>query len=334
MVDTTVRVFSKHTGLPLVQQEASPSAPVEYNLLKSAYKHPSGDLYMEVPSGTYYQFSVTNEEFFSVLSVVDGVNALPLLSNGVASSEQATEFLTRRGMQSLLRDYTKTSEAALETGLDPLHLMEMMAFLKANELMSTNAADAVRTYALEKSEVAGLWYFSSMAQSVMSGDARYEDIKVIGPALLRRHYDLEGLSARLADLAWSNAPLDYDASHLLGVIERRMKSGMDTAVGDALLTLIAHFGGDVVLKLKNPVPLRHAVYSDATKKEAIACFPYADEVFDLLPDAEVSFTSLVTMQGNDIPVSTVVDGLKAGRNASQIIAMNAGVEAALTDGWL
>lgn len=334
MVDTSVRVFSKHTGLPLVQQEESSSVPVVYKLLKSAHKYPDSDLYMEVPSGIYYEFSVTNEEFFSVLSVVDGVNALPLLSNGVTSAEQAREFLTRRGIQSLLRDYTKASEAALETGLGPLHLIEMMGFLTANERMSINAADAVRTYALEKSEVSGLWYYNSMAQSVISGDARYEDIKLIGAALLRRHYDLEALSARLADLAWSNAPLGYDASHLLRVIERRMESGMDSELGNSLLALMAHFGGDVALKLKNPVQLRHAVYSEASKEDAVACFPYADKVFDLLPDAEVSFTSLVAMRDQGIPVNMVVDGLKAERNASQIIAMHAGVEAALTDGWL
>jgi hypothetical protein len=40
------------------------------------------------------------------------------------------------------------------------------------------------------------------------------------------------------------------------------------------------------------------------------------------------------MHRNGIPANTVVDGLEAGHNASQIIAMHAGVEAALTDGWL
>jgi hypothetical protein len=82
------------------------------------------------------------------------------------------------------------------------------------------------------------------------------------------------------------------------------------------------------------VQLRHAIYSDTTKEEVLASFPYADEVFDLVPDAEVSFTSLVNMRGNGIPVNDVTDGLKAGYKASQIIAIHAGVEPALTEGWL
>jgi hypothetical protein len=331
MVDTTVRVFSKNTGLPLMQPDETPSLPVDYDLPKSSHKSPDGDLYMEFPSGLSYRFSVTDEEFFSVLSVVDAKNALLLLSNGMTSSEQVTEFLENKGMHHLIRDNKKLSEAALESGMNPLHLMELMGFMRTTDSASVNA---VRTYALEKSETPDLWFYSSLAQSVMMGDARYEDIKIIGPALVRRHFDLENLSSRLSDLASSKTSLGYDASHLLRAIERRMESGMSTEIGDALLTLMAHFGGDEALKLKNPVQLRHAVYSAATKEEAIACFPYADEVFEMLPDAEVSFTSLVTMKGNGIPVSTVVDGLSAGRNASQIIAMHAGVEAALTDGWL
>jgi hypothetical protein len=331
MVDTTVRVFSKNTGLPLMQPDETPSLPVDYDLPKSSHKSPDGDLYMEFPSGLSYRFSVTDEEFFSVLSVVDAKNALLLLSNGMTSSEQVTEFLENKGMHHLIRDNKKLSEAALESGMNPLHLMELMGFMRTTDSASVNA---VRTYALEKSETPDLWFYSSLAQSVMMGDARYEDIKIIGPALVRRHFDLENLSSRLSDLASSKTSLGYDASHLLRAIERRMESGMSTEIGDALLTLMAHFGGDEALKLKNPVQLRHAVYSAATREEAIACFPYADEVFEMLPDAEVSFTSLVTMRGNGIPVSTVVDGLKIGRNASQIIAMHAGVEAALTDGWL
>jgi hypothetical protein len=334
MVDTTVRVFSKHTGLPLVQQEGSPSIPVDYDLQKSKYKSPDGYLSVEVSAGRSYRFSVTDEDFFSVLSIVDAENALLLLSNGVASSEKAKELLKSKELDSLIRDYTKLSEAAVDSGLSPLHFIELMSSMKPNDRLSLNAADAVRTYALEKSETPDLWYYSSMAQNVLTGDARYEDIKSIGPALLRRHFDLEGLSARLADLAWSNTPLDYDSSHLLGAIKRRMKSGMSTEVGDSLLTLMAHYGGDEALKLKNPVQLRHAIYSDTTKEEVLASFPYADEVFDLVPDAEVSFTSLVNMRGNGIPVNDVTDGLKAGYKASQIIAIHAGVEPALTEGWL
>lgn len=334
MIDTSVRVFSKETGLPLVQLDESTSASVDYELLKSAHKYPDGGLYMEAPSGSHYRFTVTKEEFYSVLSVVDGANALALLNIGVRSAEQATEFIARKGLDSLLRNHSKLSDAALESDLAPLHFIEITGFLKPHELASINAADAIRTYALEKSEAAGLWYFSSMTQSVISGDARYEDIKYIGATLLRRHYDLEGLSARLADLAWSNTPLNYDATHLLRVIERRMENGMDTEFGDSLLMLVANYGGDEALKIKNPTALCHAVYSGVSKENAIACLPYADEVFGEVPDADITFSALVNMQKNGIPVSTAIDGIKAGRTVSQIIGLHAGVEAALTDGWL
>lgn len=334
MVDTTVRVFSKHTGLPLVKQDVSAPQSVKYDLPKSKFRSPDGEIYLEFPSGLSYAFSATDEEFFSVLSVAYVPSALLLLSNGLMNAEQVTTFLRGKGLESLIHDYSKLTEIAWESGLSPLHFIEMMSSIRPNDMLSINAADAVRTYALEKSKTPDLWYYSSLAQNVLTGDARYEDIKIIGDVLLRRHFDLEGLVARLADLAWSNTPLGYDASHLLRAIERRMESGMDTEVGDSLLTLMAHYGGDEALKLKNPVQLRHSVYSEASKEEAVASFPYADGVFDLVPDGEVSFSALVTMRRIGIPVDVVADGLKSGYKSSQIIAMHAGVEPALTDGWL
>lgn len=336
MVDTSVRVFSAVTGLPLVQQKESPK-PVGYDLPKSHYKTPNGDLFMEMPLGMgNYKFSVTDEEFYSVLSVVDAVDSLLLLSLGVRSAEQAREFAKAKSLPSLIKPYEKLSEAALECGMKPLHFVEMTTYMDGDQLASISAPDAVRTYALEKSETPGLGFYNSLSQIVLSGEARYEDIKVIGAALLGRHSDIPNLTYRLSDLARSNSPLKFDATHIRRAIERRMESGMEVEVATSILTIMSKFGGEEALKLRNPQPISDAIYSFAisNKYGIVSYFPYADDFYDHAVGLTVNFSQLMMLHDSGVSAQKAAEGFNAGFTASQIMGMNEGVETAVSSGWL
>ena len=333
MIETSVKRFSKITGLPLTQTETAP-APVEYVLTRSKYKSPSSELYLMMESVSEYKFSATDEEFIAVLSSVSTGNALALLNHGLRSCQQVEDFLRSKDWSSLLRNRRNLGDAALESGLSPLHFMEFMSCADTKAKNERSAADAVRAFALDKASNPDLGYYSSLAQSVLSGEMRYEDIIAIGATMIRRHFDLEELGSRLCDLAWSPVPLDFEAVHLRMVIDQRIEDGMESEPADSRLRLMGYYGGDFSLSLKNPVKLRHAIYAEWTREEALGYIPYADAVLSISPDLNTRMSDFAILKNAGIPMELAAAGLQEGRSAQQIVAMSEGVEPALTEGWL
>lgn len=309
--------------------------PTAHSFRWTHYKTPNNALQMTLENqslGHDYAFTVTDRQFISVLGTTDAQNALLLLHNGMRCAEDVTEFLYGHGLESLLREHRPFAEAALESGLNPLDLLNFMNATDARDRNLGHAADAVRTFALEK-EFKDIQYRSSMAHLVLKGEARYEDIKAIGAALVHRHFDLEELSTRLYVLATSTEP-SYTAEHIRSAIERRMQHGMDKDYGDCLMELIGRYGGEIGLSIQNPVALRHIIYVRDSIQDEIALLPYADAVYSKIPDLDYQMPDIAKLFDHGISVEEAGKGLAEGRSAQQIIAMTEGVEEALTEGWL
>lgn len=327
------RQYSPVTGLPLASVPGSP-VPTQHKLTRSSHKAPNLELevLLEKSYNIYYEFTATDQEFISVLGSVDSGNALLLLHHGLRSSQDVAAFLLDHRMESLARPYSKIAEAALESGLDPVHLLEFMNSTDSRERHSEHAADAVRTIALEK-EYKNIRHISSLSRLVLSGEARYEDIKTIGAAKVHRNFDLLNLSERLHGLA-SSEDTSFTAHHVLAAIERRMAAGMDKGLGENLLDLIERYGGDTGLSVQNPVQVRHIPFVADTMAEELELLPYADAVYTLQPDLEAKMADINRLRTSGISVEAAALGLSEGRSAQQIIAMTEGVEEALTEGWL
>lgn len=329
--------FSKSTGLRLVNM-VKKAAAINYDLPIINHKAPDFDLKTTfVKLGTSnYRFTVTDAEFYAVLGVVSPANALVLLHGGIRSGEEVTEYLSGRGMMSLLRSHKHMTDAALEEGLNPLHFIEFMDSTNVTDRNVDCVVNAVRTYAMEKKEKPNLWFLNCTAQAVLRGDARYEDIKIIGAPLVQRHGDLEALSSRLYDLAGaiSEDEYDFDAHHILAAIKRRMESNMDVEVGEALLTLMRECGGDFALSLKNPVQIMRLLQSEKYPSDNKELLSYADAVLDMDAEVVTSFADLEYLYENKVEVHMAFEGLKEGRSGSQIVGMRQGIEPALTQGWL
>jgi hypothetical protein len=332
MAVTMTTKYSAVTGLPLADLPGA-SAPTQYYRNRSSHKAPNFDLQALLEKGhnRYYEFTATDEEFISVMGAVDSGNALLLLHHGLRSEREVTDFLLDHRMESLSRAYSNIAEAALESGLDPVHLLEFMDSTDSKERNSEHAADAVRTLALEK-QYKDVRHIGSLSRLVLSGEARYEDIKTIGAAKVHRNSDMLTLAERLHDLASGEQP--FTAHHVLAAIERRMAAAMDKEVGEQLLDLIKRYGGDTGLSVQNPVQVRHIPFVADTVAEELELLPYADAVYTLRPDLEAKMADINRLRKHGISTQDAARGLSEGRSAQQIVAMKDGVEEALTDGWL
>ena len=329
-----MRKYSEVTGLPMVELDSG-SIQTEHIFRWTHYKMPNNALQMSLENQSLvhdYEFTVTDQQFISVLGTTDAPNALLLLHNGMRSAEDVTEFMHGHGLEPLLREHGQFANAAIESGLKPLDLLDFMNATDARDRNMGHAADAVRTFALEK-KVKDIQFRSSLGNFVLKGDARYEDIRDIGAALVHRHFDLEELSTRLYMLATSS-DVPYTAAHLRSAIERRMQNGMDKDYGDCLLEMIGRYGGTIGLSIQNPVALRHTMYVRDSIQDEITLLPYADAVYSRILNLDNKMPDIAKLFDHGISIEDAGRGLAEGRSAQQIIAMKDGVEEALTDGWL
>lgn len=329
--------YSAVTGLPLLKSAGRAGQSFSYEFPTSQMKSPNGELFMRLssPLRGYYRFSVTDEEFYAVLALVDANNALPLLNYGMRTTEHVTEFMHRNGMKSLLRDHSAIAAAALETGMKPSDLLSFMFSTTASDRNQPGAPDAVRTFALEKKETSeNQTYLGSLATMVLNGEARYEDLKIIGTALVRRHYDLESLSALLYDLFLNPDDAKFTAHHIKAAIERRMANKMNADTGESMLKLMQRFGGDFALQIRHPEKVLWLMDQVQMQDDAESIMEYADALYSLNPEITPSHADVLALHGHGISTDAAVTGLLEGCSGQQIIGVSEGIERPLTEGWL
>jgi hypothetical protein len=153
----------------------------------------------------YYALTVSEAEVYEVLAVtaVYG-NAIKLLSEGVRSSEEARNYLTRYGLDDIIKDRSELTQEALRKNVSPDDFVMYGRMINPRHDPS-NAMDAVLFAASPLAEG------NFEAQSdILEGNISYADIKRIGVSKLKASGRLGEILPLLRQLQKGDTPCTVD----------------------------------------------------------------------------------------------------------------------------
>lgn len=287
------------------------------------------------PARTYM---CSDNELYDVLSVVSPDNALPILSVGVRTSQDALKFLDEAGLSRLAADNTEITEAAISRGLPVRPVMEYWSEQKGYEDYRS-FMDGAETHCIMSPHV-------RKGDMDAAGRVLYEmvdlnDIKTIGVQRLVR-----------ADMVTSSSQDPMALNQLQNIKEgisaydaQTMKkllvhSGKGGTVDGSILSLANAYGAETMLGIKDVYTakslhgsLKYTGYDAEQSREILIL---NDQLVDLqrLRPSEL-FTTYDEYKAEGLSLDQTIDGIRRKLTPAQLRAVLDGdVVPAIAEGWL
>lgn len=287
-----------------------------------------------VGPGYSFEFHISNEEFYDVLSVVDAHNAPVLAQLNFRSAKDVVRFLRRNDLGYLVRNNAEKVETALR--LDVPVGSYILIYSAAYGKNQSNAAiiKGLETYAkLDKKPFCR----SQILPLLASGHLRYEDVEFIGYDLLEQNREFHEVVSLLGILKSREG---MGRSFTREDIKKVLEEGTDT-FKKARLSLIMNYGGTDALKIRAAHRISGIVNSEQKYNHRTIGIRFAmflDDVITGTGDEKgIGIDDLRTLYRAGVEASSVVQQFLDENeewNVNRIIALHEGAANALTDGWL
>lgn len=284
--------------------------------------------------GYVFEFSITEEEFYDILSVVDAYNAPILAQLGFRASREVVEFLRRHNLQYLIINNADKTATALRLGVPAGMYMDcyMAAFRKRDA--NREIIKGLETYAMLDKKP---YCRRILLPLMVSGTVRYSDAEAVGYDFLERNREVTGLSSALSLLPLKDgAGREYTAADI-----RRALGEKTTKLKESRLRLLMQFGADTAFKVKH-VLYASSLFGRAYEAAGLRISPklmlYVDTVYSVMgcPANPSPVLMLRDLYAAGVDAEFAGQQLKENPDVSltRIIALYEGSAHALTDGWL
>lgn len=287
---------------------------------------------------TFYNFTASEAEIYSVLAVTTPENAAALLESGFRSGEEAAGFLRGNGLESLMRDRSRLADGALRRGIAPEY------FFKAHrDYFGIPELEPPVKLFLDTAEACSIRAFDEtafMITRIARREISMDDIRTIGPARLMRVARQNDLPLKhLAEL--QAGTLGYDAEQMKSIFARF--EGQKSTLNDryslnAMMFLADEFGYDYAEKLKSPslVSMVSRQNFEDNPEERAPAMEYADQLGGSLKSSDsVKSSDVMKLFRAGIDPSRAAYHLDNGADVERVIAVEqSGTTSGVASGWL
>lgn len=275
-------------------------------------------------------FTCSDEEAYSVLSVVGFDDALALLNAGIRTKHEAQDFLAEHNLRYLEEDNSELVREAIERKMPAIPAIEGFKYANPQRPTYFDAAEAYSIKTLRDATGSPI----GIPHMVLMDEISLEDIKHIGATRLAKAEKnmIMGVTDELKAIHAGTSKYDIDTLKKLIIKE-------EENYGSYLIDSIRFantYGADLVLGLKNYY--RGLNNLDAMRKSELTVEDKGKiiQLEDNLEARKISIPLDNVMKLHDagVPETKIIEGLEAGLSVPEIIALHEGVEASLTSGWL
>lgn len=305
-------------------------------------------------NGTTHIFVASDQEMYEVMSVASLGNAFALLWRGVRSADDARQHMRELGIQSSIIDESALMHELLKRRVPPEETADALCalVLERSDKSAAEFHDSPhRADVIEFLSYAGLKGQRSLnyvRDDILAGAINMSDIREISVSRLKHPDRLYCLRETLRDRAAGK--IDFPLEDLKTVMDRASEQGINYGTFRDLLPLLKHYGIEGINKMENlnafigtyrgwekgyPEEVNrdemdrayyHAILEDGTEYGAVErSGRYWGETFP---------KEVALLRNAGVDVDQAITLMNEGKNAQQIIAMLAGVELALADGWI
>jgi hypothetical protein len=279
----------------------------------------------------WVSFTASDLEVYDVFSATrDNSIGMMLLNHGIRSAEDARSLMVSLDAENLIDDRTEMAQKALTRRIDSAMMIEFGDYYNA-ALWHTGEhleryLDGVELYSFPKFQSKKGPLFSD----ILTGKIRLDDIKTIGVKTVANHFNDDSDLKSLRSLADGSA--NYTAE--------QMRDACKTAGGDSfsywmVQRMCDRHGGEWAAGINWMVGAAaqgqwHKGKRIGDEKEAIT---YANDFHQKLGG---KVNESIALYEAGVPLEFAVEKLGESRSFTieQIIAMNEGVPAPMTSGWI
>ena len=289
----------------------------------------------------FIRFSANDIEFCDVLSVTSPDNAVALMGAGIKNAAQAQEFLKKHRLGHLIKDYSWETGELLRRKIPAFYYAEVCAKGMRSHVPDWNV-DAAEAHSIKA--LRG-WQYRPVPVSarVRDGAIQFEDIKAVGATRMVRS-DPDGNATVKALVDMANGKNSLDAAGLRKLIEHFFEDPVKskTTSREDVYAMAKEFGADFVIDLYHvnyASGLFHELMRKRNLSDAREVIAFGDAICryqsKLGYKMDTSYGKVISLYRGGVDTESAVDGLTAGLEVNQIIAIKEeGIAPGISSGWL
>lgn len=281
-----------------------------------------------------FVFTANEAEVYSVLGVAQPGDAAWMLSRGVRSAEDASDFMRSHGAEQKMVERKLITAESLRRGIASTDFMSRMRLAAVAHPVDSDGLVVVDV--IELSTIGSLseqWGFA--AREVRNGVILLTDIKSLGVSKLRNRRRLIGVIPALQAVREEDA--GFSLSDLKVLVDRAQYQNLSEAEFNAVIEYLVEEGVDGVTKTESlkTIRLMMVKHYDANRSRRVTYEIDFRKVYERKAGESFPEKALVTLFDAGVPAERAAELINEGMPVESIIGVTVGgIETPLAGGWL